>query len=194
MFAQRGWQYFDLFEPSDSEGFVDGGAYDGMTMKEFLHWCQGEYDGAYMFELNGDMKPVCFSNTKMDDRIKFIAKGLWSKNTCLSFCNTQNSSHIEEISENSTGKDVIQVCSIDSELRDRKITYIKLDVEGSELKALYGSAETIRNQKPKLAVCVYHKLNDMVDIMRYLLTLNPDYKFYLRHYSACEWETVLYAV
>lgn len=182
-----------MFQAEGLEGFVDGGAYDGMTMKEFLHWCKGKYDGAYMFELNEDMEPVCFSNTGIDDRLKFIAKGLWSNDTSLSFCNTQNSSNIEETSENNTGKDMIQVCAIDSELKNRKITYIKLDVEGSELEALHGSADTIRSQKPKLAVCVYHKLSDMVEVMRYLLSLNPDYKFYLRHYSACEWETVLYA-
>lgn len=194
LFAQRGWQYFDLFQAGDSEGFVDAGAYDGLTTKDFIRWCQGKYDSIYMLELNADMKPVCFSNIGLKDKINFIEKGLWEKNDLLNFCNTQNSSHIEESLDNNISTDLVQVCSIDSELKNKKITYIKLDVEGSELKALRGGKEIIQKLKPKLAVCVYHKLNDMVEIMNYLMELNSEYRFYLRHYSACEWETVLYAV
>lgn len=194
LFAQRGWQYFDVFQACDSEEFVDGGAYDGMTAKNFMKWCNGKYTQIDMFELNADMKPVCFSNIGTKNKVNFIAKGLWDKNIFLDFCNTQNSSHIIETFEKDIEKTMVQVCSIDSELKNRKITYIKLDVEGSELRALHGGTEIIRKLKPKLAICVYHKLNDMVDIMSYLLELNLDYKFYLRHYSACEWETVLYAI
>ena len=51
------------------------------------------------------------------------------------------------------------------------------------------------NEHPKLAICVYHKREDAVDIAEYILSLNPDYKLYLRHeehYMYCG--TVLYAV
>lgn len=194
LFAQRGWQYFDMFQPSSHEVFVDAGAYDGKTSKDFLRWCHGEYDGIYMFELNSNMKQVCFSNFgTCDKRIKFIAKGCWDKNTILRAEYSQNASHILDNNDISIGIP-ISVCLLDSELKNIPVTFIKMDIEGAEIRALHGAEKLIRNFKPKLAISVYHKKKDIIDIMTYLSNLNLDYKFFLRHYSACQWETVLYAL
>ncbi len=73
-------------------------------------------------------------------------------------------------------------------------TFIKMDVEGAELDALHGAERIIREHKPKLAVCIYHKKEDLVDIPKYLIGLDVGYKFYVRNYSLCGVETVLYAV
>ena len=79
-------------------------------------------------------------------------------------------------------------------LRDRKVTFLKMDIEGSELAALRGAERIIREQRPKLAICVYHKPEDMWEIPGFILNCHPDYKLYLRHYSISYTETVLYAV
>ena len=63
-----------------------------------------------------------------------------------------------------------------------------MDIEGSEFAALKGCAETIR----KLTICVYHKPEDIFEIPEYILSLNPDYKMWLRHYTNLVNETVLY--
>ena len=54
--------------------------------------------------------------------------------------------------------------------------------------------EQIRNRKPKLAICVYHKAGDILEIPTFILQLRPDYQLYLRHYSFEQSETVLYAI
>lgn len=46
----------------------------------------------------------------------------------------------------------------------------------------------------KLAICVYHRPEDIFEIPEYIKTLNPNYKFYFRHYTLAEWDTVLYAI
>ena len=74
------------------------------------------------------------------------------------------------------------------------ITFLKMDIEGSELAALRGAERIIREQRPKLAICVYHKPEDLREIPSLLLSYHPDYKLYLRHYSINETETVLYAI
>lgn len=52
-----------------------------------------------------------------------------------------------------------------------------------------------RSRKPKLAICVYHKPEDIITISKLILDFNPAYKLYLRHYSYLDFaESVLYAI
>lgn len=69
-----------------------------------------------------------------------------------------------------------------------------MDIEGFELDALMGAKGLIETYKPKLAICVYHKCEDLVSIVEYLAQLVPEYQFYMRHYTYSQHETVLYAV
>ena len=85
------------------------------------------------------------------------------------------------------------ITRIDDEVGEDKVTFIKMDVEGAELSALQGACKTIKANKPHLAICVYHKHSDLYDIPKYLLELVPEYRFVVRHYTSCMWETVLYA-
>ena len=62
------------------------------------------------------------------------------------------------------------------------------------MEALKGAEKSIRNYHPKLAISIYHKLEDVDEIPRLLLEYYPDYKFYLRHYSLMNCETILYAL
>ena len=73
-------------------------------------------------------------------------------------------------------------------------SYIKMDVEGSELEALKGSIETIKKYRPKLAISLYHKPEDVIEIPVFLEKLDLGYKYYLRHYQTRMEETVLYSV
>jgi hypothetical protein len=68
-----------------------------------------------------------------------------------------------------------------------------MDIEGAELSALQGAEETIRAFKPKLALSVYHKPNDLTVIPRYLNGLGLGYEFFLDHFTVYEGETVLFA-
>ena len=87
----------------------------------------------------------------------------------------------------------VQLTTIDEEVKD-EVTLIKLDIEGAELDALKGAERAIKLYKPALAVCIYHRESDYVDIFDYIQNLNPTYKFYIRHHADCYAESVLYAV
>jgi hypothetical protein len=69
-----------------------------------------------------------------------------------------------------------------------------MDVEGSELNALKGAERVIKENEPILAICVYHKIEDFVEISDFILSVIPNYKLYLRHHNISGTETVLYAV
>ena len=74
-----------------------------------------------------------------------------------------------------------------------RVDFIKMDVEGHELKVLAGARETIKTFKPSLALSAYHRGEDLTALPKFISGLNGDYKFYLRHCSTVWAETVLYA-
>ena len=74
------------------------------------------------------------------------------------------------------------------------MTFIKLDVEGAERKALQGARKTIKRDRPRLAVSVYHKAEDIIELPAYILSLHEDYRLYLRHYQMSPCETIVYAL
>lgn len=185
-------QYFDrdIMRPHAGESFIDGGALDGEDSVKFVQWCNGDYDVVYMFEPDADNRQKLASVKAMDERIVICEEGLWSGSGEVSFqAGKKESSAIVE-----NGNTMIRVTSIDETLKGKPVTVIKLDIEGSEMKALEGAENTIRKWKPRLAICVYHKLEDIVDIPLKILEINPEYSLYLRHYSYLHTETVLYAV
>ncbi len=67
----------------------------------------------------------------------------------------------------------IEVRRLDDILGNRPVTFIKMDIEGSELAALRGAERIIRQQRPKLAICVYHKPEDMWEIPNFILNCRP---------------------
>ncbi len=84
--------------------------------------------------------------------------------------------------------------SIDNVCWEDKVTFIKLDIEGSELEALRGAEKIIRRDKPRLAISIYHKPQDYFEIPLYIRGLVPEYKLYIRHHKFNKNDTVLYAV
>ena len=69
-----------------------------------------------------------------------------------------------------------------------------MDIEGAELSALHGAEKTIKRDKPVLAICVYHKREDLIAIPQYIKELVPEYKLYLRAHFPYASELVLYAI
>lgn len=74
-----------------------------------------------------------------------------------------------------------------------RVDFIKMDIEGSKLDALNGAEKTCQRFKPDLAVCVYHKATDLIEIPRMLMSFSPYYHLYLKHNSRWFYETVLFA-
>lgn len=185
-------QYFDkdILEHSNSEVFIDGGSLDGGDSLNFVEWCSSQYKHIFAFE------PDCNNVTKLDsvsekiENFEVYPVGMWSEKATLRFSSGQS----ENCAISEDGNIIIEVDSIDNTLKGHEATFIKMDIEGSELQALTGAENTIKKYKPKLAICVYHKPEDIIEIPMKILELNPNYKLWLRHYSYVDTETVLYAV
>ncbi len=191
-------QYFDMEElpHCKEEVFIDCGAYDGQSAVLFSKWCENKYKHIYCFEPDKDNLELCKRTLKeqlVDTSYTIIPKGAWKEDDILFFSQTADvASHICDDSENS-----VQVTSIDKEFdekRKEKVTFIKMDIEGAELEALKGAENTIKKYTPKLAISIYHKPEDIFTIPSYILSINSDYVFYIRHYTFGICDTILYAI
>lgn len=74
-----------------------------------------------------------------------------------------------------------------------KVDFIKMDIEGAESFALNGAIETIKKFKPKLAIAIYHSMDDFVNIPNWIIDLDLDYEIFLGHYTIHSEETICFA-
>lgn len=188
-------QYFDLqaMPHSTEEVFVDVGALNGDTSKLFIKWSQGKFEHIYCFEPDERNIDKCKDSlaTELDNgKVTLIPKGAWNKTGKMSFVQQANGTSMI----GDAGEESIDTITMDEALIGKNVTFIKMDIEGAEYPALQTAEDVIKNDKPKLAISVYHCPEDIIRIPELILGYNPEYKLYLRHYSPFENETILYAI
>lgn len=189
LFSIRGNQYFDVFTHQKEEVFIDAGTYDGKTILDFLEWTESDFKEIIAFEPMTEMYKKAARQFSDYHNISVHNCAVWDKKDELLFVESGLGSH-----QSSIGDTMVKAVDIDHMVGKKKITFIKMDVEGSELNALIGASETIKRDHPRLAICIYHKGIDFIELSSYILQLHPGYKLYIRHYTSFVWETVLYAV
>ena len=195
-------QYFDLpyLPHHDKEVFVDAGALNGDTSLRFVEWCRNKFEHIYCFEPDRNNIDKChknFENAKacgggilhISEQYTIIPKAVYDRKGEISFDVCSNG-----LSKVGVGAETVPTTTLDEELDGKRVTFIKMDIEGAELPALQGARNIIKEQHPTFAISVYHKPEDIIEIPEYLMGLDVDYRFYLRHYSLVGTETVLYAV
>lgn len=188
--------YFDLDKhkaSKEKEVFIDAGGFDGLTSVQFMNWC-GRNGYSYIFEPDEKNISLIRNNLKEILNYEIIPKALWSSTTVLGMnAKGDFSTTVGEI-ESESVEEQIKAVSLDEFVGDRKVTFIKMDIEGAELEALKGAKKLIREQSPRLAVSIYHKPEDIWTIPALIYEYNSNYRFYLRHYSFSYYDTVLYAI
>lgn len=181
--------YEDIFPLTDSEAIVDLGAYDGDTIREFLTVTDGKYKN--IIALEPDEKNFRKLERKTEGLINLtrLNIGAWDKEETLYFAKKSGrNSRLEE-----TGIPV-NFNSVDNIVKE-EVTFIKMDIEGAELKALEGAKNTVAKYKPKLYVCAYHRNEDMFALPFKIKELYNGYKIYFRqHPYIPAWESNFYAI
>ncbi|AGA70299.1 methyltransferase, FkbM family [Desulfitobacterium dichloroeliminans LMG P-21439] len=97
-------------------------------------------------------------------------------------------SHISEC-----GGEMIRCVSLSEALVGFHPTFIKMDIEGAEYSAILGAKKILVEDKPDLAIAVYHKNDDIWRIPLLIHSVIPEYKFFLRSHGLYGVDTVLYA-
>ncbi len=196
-------QYYpkDIFEVTSEDIICDCGAFIGDTLECLMHEIGGEFKSYYAFEANLDNYETLTGllSEKSYKSVTPINKAVWHKKDVLYFETPIKDNSAFKASEiNSvlgTDKDKIKVeCNrIDELLGDNEITFIKMDIEGAELNALKGASKIIERDKPLLAICIYHSLEELFTIPDYIMeNYGEYYDFYVRHYPTGEYERTLF--
>lgn len=186
-------QYFpeDIIHLSEEEVFVDCGAYTGDTLGIFKKKVRG-YKKYYALE--PDKK--CFNalHEEMEEGVVHIPVGAWDKKENLNFSHEDGCGEIKA-GDKKEDFESIAVDRLDDLIDDAEnVTFIKMDIEGAELQALQGASEIIKKNRPKLAICVYHRREDLITIPQFIKNIEAGYKLYLRAHAPFVSEVVLYAI
>jgi FkbM family methyltransferase len=136
-------------------------------------------------------------NQKLAKRIECVEYAISdSSDKELAFESQGPGTTVEQIKTGGKNLNAITSLSIDDLVKKKQLTnvnFIKLDIEGAELKGLQGAEQTLKTFKPKLAISAYHKKEDLFTLIQYLEGLKIGYRFYMDHFTVHGEETVLFA-
>lgn len=193
--VSNGTKLKEFMSFTNDKTWINCGAFDGDTIKSLV------VDRGFVFKDIMAIEPDSINAKKiysfiakqnLMDVVKVYECGLSDNTMKVSFnsAGTAKSS----ISDNNLGDDFIQLRKIDDIARDNEVSFINMDIEGSECNALRGGVETIKKYKPKLAISAYHKRNDLINIPNLIRSINCEYKFYFRIHKPITIDSILYAV
>ena len=164
--------------------FVDGGAFDGDTIRTFRAACSDRFECIHAFEPDQSnfvrlSEYVNALPTGLKERIRLYNLGLWQNADELSYVST--GSPASRLSQSGTNR--IRVCALDDICLETGRYMVKLDVEGAEEQAVLGMRRLIRDQSPYMEVAVYHKPSDLYRLPELILSLNDRYRFDFRAFG-----------
>lgn len=173
-----------------NEIIIDGGAYDGDTIKVLEKHNPSKI---YAFEPDPQNFVRLFINTRNMIGVDINPYALYDHSGIISFSAKGDTHSLVG------GSTQVEAVAIDDCVFSERISRIKLDIEGSEKQALRGAYNTIKRNRPILAICAYHRIDDLWNIPIMIHAIVPDYAIYLRSYDdhATDeemWDGVCYGV
>lgn len=200
-FEENAYFALPMFRMIDkNEVFVDAGGFVGDTLEKYLFNRFGVFKKYYVFEPDrNNYRALQERITRLkrewnlsEDAVVPVQGGVGKESVVLYFKEIENESstscYTSEAGENES-----RVYALDDFFANEKVSFIKADIESWELNMLLGAVLVLKRDRPKLAVSIYHNAFDMCYILDWLNKLNLGYKFYIRHHTAQEADTVLYA-
>ncbi len=188
--------YFDLdiIPHCDNEVVVDLGAYTGDTILDYIDtYGESSYNKIYCYDITDEVFIYLKNNLSKYKNIIYQKKAISDKIGNLYL--EANSSSISANRVCEEGDILLDSTTLDEDIKE-EVSMIKMDIEGHEKKALLGSINHIKNDKPKLLISVYHNNDHLWELPKLINDINPNYDYYLRCYGNCIYPTeiVLFAI
>lgn len=184
--------YFNekIFGQLTQEIYVDCGAYTGDSVLKFIQTCP-QYCQIYAFEAMPEATKLCLENISSFPNTKIYELAVSDSNKVLYFDSQTLSG---DSKENERGTTKVLADSLDNLIKE-PLSFIKMDIEGGEKAAIEGAQSLILEYHPKMAICIYHLSDDFWKIPELILSINPEYDFFIRQHDPEVYsETILYCV
>ncbi|MDR1162774.1 MAG: FkbM family methyltransferase [Candidatus Accumulibacter sp.] len=194
LFILEQYAYGEDVRLREGDVFLDCGACCGET--SIWAVCCGA-GRSYAFEPNPEALPFLATNVarfEHGDRITRVPFGVGASSARMAVAGDPNNIGGVRLVEAKEDANTVPVVALDDWCAENSVKpdFIKMDIEGAEPDAIQGAAKVITAYRPKLAICLYHRLSDMWTIPIQLKRLVPEYRFWCRK-NAPIWEFVLYA-
>ena len=177
-------EIWSIISPSANDTYLDLGAYNGDTALEYI---SHNPDYARIIAVEPDKRNFKKLSKILADYRQISLYNMAGSNTeeILYFDNRGSRSSLL----GSVGTPTPTI-SIDTLIGEGHVEYINIDTEGNELKVIEGGTRTISSLFPTMLIATYHKATDIVDIPLKVLSINPNYKLYMRHHPYIpDWDT-----
>jgi FkbM family methyltransferase len=201
--------YFCLpeFSGNFDETFVDAGAFVGDTVERFIWENLGTFRHIHAFEpglrqfhaMERRVQRLASEWAFDPSSVSLVRAGLADAagRMACTFVNDAPLRHglsgiLSQPSPAGGNDTTAQVLTLDTYLAGSPVSFLKVDVEGMEMELLRGSEQTIRNCRPKMALCVYHYPSHLYEVAEYVRSLVPEYRFALRQHAPLFGDFVLY--
>lgn len=182
--------FHNILKLSDSESYLDLGAYRGDTVEEFLHYVS-DYEKIVALEPNFKNFSKLQINCEALENFTPLNMGVSNKHETVL---VSKGGGRQSVLSDKNGVEVQTVTLDELSKSHGGFSYIKIDIEGMEHKMLEKSAETL-SRKPKLNCAAYHTNSDFFTLINEIHRQNNEYKIYLRKhpYIPC-WDLNLYCI
>ena len=204
LYESRNECYLDeIFLKNYKDGlYIDAGSYNADFITTLSKKVNINNSKFYIFEPNIIFYNEIINNLDKKINYKIFNSALCDKDATMEFMQIPSStSHIINKKYNAYKNSIdanniatINTYKLDTLIKEEKVEGIKIDIEGSEASMLKGATKIIKRDRPIILLSIYHKLSDLFKLQDYILKLDLNYKFYIRHYSLSVAKTVLYCI
>ena len=184
--TEQSKQYFEeeFYRPNKEAIFVDCGAFNGISAKTFFKMNGEDFYKYYGVEPDHNnfiqlMEYVNNLPKSVKRKVNIYEKALWRDESGVKLYDLAGPGSFVA---NDIGLKSIPTTTIDKLVDNEPVTFIKMNIEGSEKEALLGAGNTVINHKPQLAVAGYHRTEDLWEIPLMIKKYRPDYTLHLRSY------------
>ena len=131
---------------------------------------------------------ICYKKTFQEEidagRVILVEAAAWETSGELQFRNWGVATTVIPLPQADDARGTVVATTIDEtieRLELDRVDFVKMDIEGSERHALRGAEKTLKRFRPRMALCAYHRWDDIKELPRLALVSVREYKIFTRH-------------
>lgn len=172
---------FEALGISDSENFVDVGAWEGDSIHSFLHSVNHKYAKIHAFEPDPAIFRTLKHNYGDKENVVLYQLGLGEQNAELTISHSNTQSACLTASSTEPEAEKIIITTLDEALADEPVSLIKISIPFMFTDVIKGGAALIRRNRPRMIINVgADDRFSLYEAIKWISGLDASYKLALR--------------